>query len=175
MPNLSPAQIMDYASAAGFSGADLATAVAIALAESGGNPNAYNPETAARAPAGKGSYGLWQIYLNLHPEFTGANLYDPQTNALAAYAVYAVARGFSPWTTYTSGKYRAYLNGVPLVLDASTGLPVTDGVDAEALAAAVADGTVDASLLPTSLPSSSGLLAAIAVALGMVALYLLEG
>ena len=70
---------------AGFSGADLDTAVAVAVAESGGNPRAYNPETAAGAPQGKGSYGLWQIFLYRHPEFEGWDLFDPVSNAAAAF------------------------------------------------------------------------------------------
>lgn len=102
--------IAQYAEAAGFAGNDLIVAVAIAMAESGGNPNAYNPETAAGAPAGKGSYGLWQIYLSAHPEFTGQNLYDPQTNANAAFAIYSAAgNSFSPWSTYKSGAYQSFL------------------------------------------------------------------
>jgi Lysozyme like domain len=143
---LTPAQIQAVAANAGFSGADLATAVAIALAESNpsGNENSYNPETNAPGgtPKGQGSYGLWQIYLKMHPEFAGENLYDPQTNANAAYQIYSAAGGFRPWSTYgPNGKYLAYLSQVPasfasapvstgdaapLTLDASTGLPITD-------------------------------------------------
>lgn len=111
--SLSIEQIAAVAAAAGFSGDDLATAVAIALAESSGNPQAYNPETAAGAPVGKGSFGLWQIYLNAHPEFSGQNLFDPQTNAAAAYSVYAAAGGsFTPWSTFGSGAYLSQLNAV---------------------------------------------------------------
>ena len=87
------------------------TAVAIALAESGGNPDAYNPETAAGTPEGLGSYGLWQIYLKAHPNFQGLNLFDPQTNANAAYEVYAEAgNSFRPWSTYLNGAYTAHLD-----------------------------------------------------------------
>ena len=138
--------ILTLASNAGFSGADLATAAAIALAESGGNPNDYNPETAARGgtPQGQGSFGLWQIYLKAHPEFAGQNLYDPQTNANAAYSVYSHRGGFRDWVTYSTGAYQEHLPSVlavmqpaptppgqtdstpPLVLDASTLLPVED-------------------------------------------------
>lgn len=108
--NLTADQIRQYAANAGFSGNDLNTAVAIALAESGGNPSAYNPEIAAGAPAGLGSFGLWQIYLNAHPEFAGLTLTDPQTNADAAYQVYSAAGGsFNPWSTFKSGAYEAYL------------------------------------------------------------------
>lgn len=112
--NLSPAQIQAYAAVAGFSGADLATAVAVALAESSGDPSAINPE---------GSYGLWQIYLPMHPEFAGQNLLDPQTNANAAFSVYSKAHGsFQPWTTFGSGAYQKYLSAVPSY-DASLTLP----------------------------------------------------
>ncbi len=111
--NLSAAQIQGYAAAAGFSGADLATSVAVALAESSGDPSAINPE---------GSYGLWQIYLPMHPEFAGQNLLDPQSNANAAFSVYSKARGFQPWTTFGSGAYQKYLSAVPSY-DASLTLP----------------------------------------------------
>lgn len=108
---LTPAQIAYYAQTAGFDGQDLNIAVSIALAESGGNPNVYNPETAAAGgtPQGEGSYGLWQIYLKDHPEYASDNLYDPQTNANDAYEVYSKAGGFSPWATYNSGEYQAHL------------------------------------------------------------------
>src|SRR5271157_2503097 len=109
--NLSAAQIQGYAAAAGFSGADLATAVAIALAESSGNPAAYNPE---------GSVGLWQIYLPAHPEFASANLSDPLVNAQAAFAIYSAAGGFSPWSTYKSGVYAKYMPSLTLPATAVT-------------------------------------------------------
>lgn len=103
--------IAAYARNAGFSGADLVTAVAIAYAESSGDPNAYNPETAAGAPQDKGSFGLWQIYLNAHPEFEGWNLYDPQQNANAAYSIYrAAGYSFRPWSTFKGGSYTVYLD-----------------------------------------------------------------
>ena len=109
--NLSASQIAQLASAAGFSGDDLATAVAIAMAESGGNPKAYNPETAARTPQGQGSFGLWQIYLKAHPEFANVDLTDPATNAAAAFSVYqAAGNKFTPWSTFGNGAYANYLS-----------------------------------------------------------------
>jgi hypothetical protein len=104
------AELLALAQSAGFPpGADT-TAAAIALAESGGNPSAYNPETAAGAPVGKGSFGLWQIYLHAHPEFEIENLNDPRTNASAAFTVYQQAGGsFEPWSTFKSGAYSAYV------------------------------------------------------------------
>ena len=103
-------QLLTLAQGAGFPPGDDVTAAAIALAESGGNQNAYNPETAAGASAGMGSYGLWQIYRTAHPEFTIENLYDARTNASAAFTVYLQAgRSFNPWSTFKSGAYLAYV------------------------------------------------------------------
>lgn len=92
--------IPGYARSAGFSGGDLAVAVAIAYAESSGNPNAVGDVDLGR------SIGLWQINLAAHPEYTEEELYGPQTNANAAFAIYqAAGNSFSPWTTYKTGAY----------------------------------------------------------------------
>ena len=98
---------------AGFIGEDLEIAVAIAFAESGGDPNSYDPETAAKAGLGEGSIGLWQIFHKEHPEFGNADLTDPQVNACAAFSIYRNARStFEPWATFTEGKYKAFLESV---------------------------------------------------------------
>lgn len=77
-------------------------AAAIAEAESGGNSDARNPS---------GASGLWQILGNPFP----GNPFDPATNARMAVAKWRDAPGggnnFSPWVTYTSGAYKAYLSG----------------------------------------------------------------
>ena len=101
------ADIARVAKNAGFSGTDLIIAVAVAIAESSGNPQAYNPEVEAGTPSGQGSYGLWQIYLKAHPEFSGQNLYDPQINANAAYRVFQ-EQGWSAWSTYSSKMYLSH-------------------------------------------------------------------
>jgi Lysozyme like domain len=96
--------ITDYARNAGFSGVDLITAVAIAFAESSGNANASNT-----VPPDN-SYGLWQINLNAHPEYSLPDILDPQTNANAAFAIYSAAgNSFKPWSTFLSGAYQQYL------------------------------------------------------------------
>lgn len=101
---LSPAEIAKYAYKAGFRGDALNIAVAIALAESGGDTNAYNPETAAGTAAGSGSRGLWQIYGAAHPEFNNDRTFDPMVNARAAYKVFIEAGNrFTPWSTYNQG------------------------------------------------------------------------
>lgn len=107
---LTASDIAQFAASAGFTGNDLRTAVAIALAESGGNPNAYGDLGQYCC-----SYGLWQINSFYHPEFGPdfSVLYDPSANASAAYSVYARAgNSFSPWTTYSTGKYLTYLSAV---------------------------------------------------------------
>jgi len=106
-----PAQIAQFANNAGFYGSDLITAVAVALAESGGNTKAYNPEKNAGTPPGEGSYGLWQIYLHRHPEFAKLDKFDPQLNANEAYKVYVEAgNSFTPWSTFKNGAYEAHLD-----------------------------------------------------------------
>jgi soluble lytic murein transglycosylase-like protein len=111
--NLNYNELLNLAVNAGFTDTEAKIAAAIALAESRGNPKAYNPETAARGgtPEGKGSYGLWQIYLHKHPEFEGQDLTDPQTNANAAYSVYkGSGYNFHPWSTFQNQNYLSFLS-----------------------------------------------------------------
>ena len=87
------------------------TAAAIAMAESGGRVDAWNPNGLDK------SAGLWQI--NYHGSLrkprtrqfgTPEQLRrDPAANARAAVAIYNSAGSFSPWTTYTSGAYQKHL------------------------------------------------------------------
>jgi hypothetical protein len=111
MSTLIYSDILTLAQNAGFEAVDSDIASAVALAESSGNTQAYNPETSS-TPQGLGSYGLWQIYLKAHPEFTGENLFDPVTNAKAAFSVYSNSgRTFTAWSTYNSGLYKQFLEG----------------------------------------------------------------
>lgn len=113
MTTLSPRRIAEYAHEAGFRGQDLTTAVAVALAESGGRTTAHN------ATPPDDSYGLWQINMlgGLGPERrrqfdldANRELFDPATNAEAAYAISGNGTSFRPWTTYTSGRHRPFLD-----------------------------------------------------------------
>jgi soluble lytic murein transglycosylase-like protein len=90
---LSASEIAIYASMAGFQGNDLVTAIAIALAESGGDPQAVGDQGT--------SLGLWQIHYTVHQEFDKAQLFDPQYNANAAYALFSRRGNFSDWSTFT--------------------------------------------------------------------------
>ena len=81
-------------------------AAAIAEAESGGNPaaNNYTDNNGTQT-----SWGLWQISDGTHNQPV-PNINDPNVNARAAVAKYQAAGGWSPWGTYDSGAYKAYLS-----------------------------------------------------------------
>jgi hypothetical protein len=76
------------------------TMAAIALAESGGNPNARNPEGPEHAE------GLWQI----KGQIVKGNPFDPEVSAANAVAKYN-SQGLGAWSTYSSGAYKQYLTG----------------------------------------------------------------
>lgn len=76
-------------------------AYAVCMAESGGNPNAFNGGDHHNGCTG--SIGLMQIAC-IH---NGAS-YDPATNIATANRIYSQS-GWSPWGAYTSGKYLKYL------------------------------------------------------------------
>lgn len=110
MMALSQKEIIKLAEDAGFNQHDALTASAIATAESGGDPNAHN----SKPP--DDSYGLWQINMigtlgaSRRQQFgisTNDQLFDPKTNAHAAWIIYKNAGyKFNPWTTFTSGAYK---------------------------------------------------------------------
>lgn len=112
MAKLSTSEIGRLAKAAGFPSDVIPTMVAIALAESGGDPNAHN----TKAP--DDSYGLWQINMrgDMGPtrrqQFgitSDSQLLNPSVNAKAAYVIYK-SQGLNAWTTYSSGTYKSHLN-----------------------------------------------------------------
>lgn len=113
MSTLSPEQIARHAYDAGFRGDDLAIAVAVALAESTGDPRAHNP-----VPPDN-SYGLWQINMigALGPERrrqygldANRDLFDPAVNAKVANKISSDGNNWTPWSTYTNGAYRRHLD-----------------------------------------------------------------
>jgi len=113
MSKLSPEQIAQHARAAGFEGEGLTIAIAVALAESGGDPRAHN----ARPP--DDSYGLWQINMlgGMGPERrrqygldSNRELFDPRVNAKVANSLSKDGKSWTPWSTYTNGAYRKYLD-----------------------------------------------------------------
>lgn len=140
--NLTVKEISSLAYQAGFRGSALTWAVAVALAESGGNPTAYNPELGANTPKGGGSRGLWQIYGTAHPEYNNSSMFNPQANAKAAYAVYRQAGGsFRPWSTFKNGSAAKFLKGISGSISVSS--------DAIKSAMIGATGTIAAERIPT--------------------------
>ncbi|GAA4868070.1 transglycosylase SLT domain-containing protein [Saccharopolyspora cebuensis] len=113
MTTLSPEQIAQHAYDAGFRGDALATSVAVALAESGGNTDAHNDQPP------DDSYGLWQINMlgdlgTARREQYGLGsddeLLDPAENAAAAFEISGDGKDFGPWTTYADGKHEKYMD-----------------------------------------------------------------
>jgi hypothetical protein len=118
---LTDAQIAAAAKSAGFSGDALVVAVAVALAESSGDPRAHNPIGL------DDSYGLWQINMlgDMGParrrQFgltSNQQLFDPVTNAKAAYAISSGGKNWRPWSTYTNLAYRTFMNRARLAAGA---------------------------------------------------------
>jgi cell wall-associated NlpC family hydrolase len=82
-----------WVAAGGSSGAAV-MAADIATAESGGDPSAVSPTN---------DYGLWQINGSWGMAMASFN---PMTNAHSAITISHDGSNWSPWTTYTSGRYQ---------------------------------------------------------------------
>lgn len=78
-------------------------AAAVAMAESGGNPDAVNKNT-----NGSIDRGLWQIN-SIHGSLSKM---DPLANARAAVKISKGGSNWQPWVAFTTGKYRAFLQDV---------------------------------------------------------------
>ena len=93
-------------------------AAAIAFAESSGcqyalaGPVDIRPvkECHWTVTNGENSCGYWQINLRAHPQYSAPAIFDPVTNAAAAVAISNHGADFGPWTTYTKGYYKQYLD-----------------------------------------------------------------
>lgn len=111
MSQLNPQQIADLLKQQGFPQDKIPTMTAIAMAESGGRTQAFNPEGLDK------SYGLFQV--NMHGGLGPARmkqfglqkesqLFDPATNAKAAKQILG-SQGLGAWSVYKSGKYKEFL------------------------------------------------------------------
>jgi len=113
MTTLTMAQAYQYARQAGFAPDTATIAAAIGMAESGLRTNARGDvglETSYWGP----SVGLMQIrtvkaQTGKSTDRDISRLDDPLQNMVAAYDISGHGKDFSPWTTYTSGKYRQFL------------------------------------------------------------------
>lgn len=109
MALLSDSAIAAVARQGGFSGGGLVMAIAIALAESGGNTQAqgFNRDSSGRVSSV--DRGLWQINNFYHSEVSDNCAYDPNCAAGAAFRISAHGTNWQPWSTYMNGAYRQYL------------------------------------------------------------------
>jgi len=99
---LSGLEAAGYLHAAGFSGADLQTAIAIAKAESGMNPKAKG------GPNTNGTYDWGLMQINDVHKPSDAVKTEPYANAQAAFRIYKAAGSkFTPWSTFANGAYKA--------------------------------------------------------------------
>ena len=114
MTKISDSAIAGLAQGAGLSGDAVAIAVAIALAESGGDPAQVTNTPAT----GDLSYGLWQINMigSMGPDRRRAfgltdnnQLLDPATNDKVMSTLSSGGTYWNPWTTYTRGTYKLFL------------------------------------------------------------------
>lgn len=104
---LTDEELAGWAKGAGFPDDQIATAVAVALAESSGRIDAIG------GPNFNGSfdYGPWQINSKAHPEkFQKWPQWWSVMNAQMAHAVWSEAGGrWTPWAAFNSGAYRLHL------------------------------------------------------------------
>jgi len=109
--------VINAAKQAGFTGASLITAVAIAAAESGFDPDAMGDVNLQNQTWGP-SVGLFQIR-SLHNPLAYSYpdtlrvadaLRDPVYNAQAAYAISKKGTDFAPWSTFTNGAFQQFVS-----------------------------------------------------------------
>lgn len=123
---LSIRQIFDLARGQGLTHGQARLATAIALGESGGYPGAHNPDRST----GDNSYGLWQINMlgAMGPARRSAlgissnsQLWNPSINARAMHMISGGGSNWNPWTVYSKGIYRNYLDDVDRALSLRKG------------------------------------------------------
>lgn len=100
---LTRAQIAAYARGAGFPENEIPTMVAIALAESGGVPNAYTQTDREE------SVGLWQINIKAHHQYSREEMANPSKNARAAFVLSRSRMGLNHWSVYKNDRYKDFL------------------------------------------------------------------
>lgn len=100
---LTKKQLVDLARSVGFPDPNMAAA--IALAESGGVPNAKGDFRNGEF----WSWGLWQINIKAHPIYGPEGMVDPERNAQAAFAISKGGTNWRPWSVFKSGRYKGYL------------------------------------------------------------------
>ena len=100
---LSMKQVADKWKGVGGSTSKCSVAVAVAWAESRGNPKArgQNSDSYDR--------GLWQINSKWHPDVSDRCAYDAKCNAAQAKRISSNGNNWRPWATYKHGRHKKYL------------------------------------------------------------------
>lgn len=97
---LSDVAIAEAARRAGFKGNDLVVAVAVAIAESGGDTTAHNDSE----PDGSESFGLWQINSVHKSLLDSGDWRNPDDNARMAFVVWQM-QGWTAWGVFNNQSY----------------------------------------------------------------------
>ena len=135
--SLTQSDLYTLAIGVGLTPARAKVAAAIAMAESGGDPNSHN----TNAATGDDSYGVWQINMlgAMGPERRGqfgitdnSQLYDPQINARAMAKLSQNGGNFSAWSTYTTldpkRSYRRFIDNTVTQTAGSTSSSSVGGI-----------------------------------------------
>lgn len=101
--------IASYAARNGFTGNGIVMAVAIALAESGGDTNARGVNRSKSGTVLSVDRGLWQINSVYHKEVADSCAYDANCSAGAAYRISNRGTDWRQWSTYGNGRYRQFM------------------------------------------------------------------
>jgi len=101
---LSMKQVADKWKGVGGSTSKCSVAVAVAWAESRGNPRArgQNSDSYDR--------GLWQINSKWHPDVSDSCAYDAKCNAAQAKRISSNGNNWQPWATYKYGRHKQFLS-----------------------------------------------------------------
>jgi len=138
-----------HAAAAGWAnngvyGGNLVTAVAVCVAESGGQPKIFHCDATGSigyyppVSCASGSYdrGLWQLNSQYQTATSDSCAFSAQCNANSAYRISDSGISFSPWAVYNSDIYARYLDDAQAAVSALTKGAVASGVFGVCLAAA---------------------------------------
>jgi hypothetical protein len=128
----------------GVYGGNLVTAVAVCVAESGGQPKIFHCDTTGAigyyppVNCSSGSYdrGLWQLNSQYQAATADSCAFSAQCNANAAYRISDSGISFSPWAVYNSDSYARYLDDAQAAVSALAKGAVASGVFGVCLASA---------------------------------------
>ena len=117
-------------------------AAAVALAESGGSPDAKNVNT-----NGSIDRGLWQIN-SVHGS---QSTFDPIANVKAAINISGNGKSWSPWVTFQTGAYKKFLSPTTSASSAGTPTASTAGLTIPGLGGGISVSGVTSGIINTVL------------------------